>query len=128
MIALDALEQLRAGIGLRVEAKGIQESGEPAAIQRPVLAMAINGEIVDYVDTDQGLGSGVGLEMALADIMSIRYGYADKQYAFEYGQTFGGGLGYGWQRARFRFDFALAFETNLSKNISSVGFLLEFDV
>jgi hypothetical protein len=126
--AIKPVEQLRAGLGFRVEAMGIQESGEPLDMQGPILAIAVNGEVVDYVDTDRGLGSGVGVEMALVNIMSIRYGYADKQYAFDYGQTFGGGLGYGWGRTYFRFDFALAFETNLSKNISSVGFLVEIDV
>jgi hypothetical protein len=126
--AIEPVEQLRAGLGLRVEAMGLDESGERAKPRTPILAIAVNGEVVDYVDSDRDVGSGVGVEMSLVDIMSIRYGYADSQYAFDYGQTFGGGLGYGWGRAYFRFDFALAFETNLSKNISSIGLLLEFDL
>jgi hypothetical protein len=127
--AVQPVQQLRAGLGVRLEAAGVPEPGEPMAWwQSPIMAVAVNGEVVDYVDSDRDPGSSVGLEMALANIFSIRYGYADKQYAFDYGQTFGGGLGYGWNRAYFRFDFALAFETNLGKNISSVGFLVDIDI
>jgi hypothetical protein len=122
------VEQLRAGLGIRLEAAGTQESGEPIGWQSPILAVAINGEVVDYVDTDRDPGSSVGVEMAMANILSIRYGYADKQYTFDYGQTFGGSLGYGWNRAYFRFDLAMAFETDLGKNISAIGFLLDIDI
>ena len=127
-LAIQAVEQLRAGLGFRVEASGVQESGEPLGHLNPVLAIGINGEVVDYPDTDRKPGSSVGLEMSLVNILSIRYGYADSQYAFDYGQTFGGGLGFGRGRTYVRFDVAMAFETNLDKNISSFGFLVDIDI
>jgi hypothetical protein len=126
--AVEPVEQLRAGLGMRLQAAGMHESGEPVGWQSPVLAIALSGEVVEYVDSDRKTGSSVGAEMALVNILCIRYGYADSQYAFDHGQTFGGSLGYGWGRAYFRFDFALTFETNLSKNISAVGFLVDLDV
>ena len=48
--------------------------------------------------------------------------------AFDYGQTFGGGIGYGWKRVWFRLDFAMAFETNQTKNISAVGFEVDWNI
>ena len=126
--AITPIEQVRAGLGVTVEAMGEQEAGETAGREFSILAIAVNGELVDYVDLDQDPGSSVGVEMALVNIMSIRYGYADKQYAFDYGQTFGGALGYGFGRTYIRFDVAMAFETNLGKNISSFGFLVDLDI
>ena len=127
-LLIQSVEQLRAGLGIRVEASGLQESGKPVGHLDPIMAIGINGEIVDYSGTDRKLGSSVGLEMSLVNILSIRYGYADSQYAFRYGQTFGGGLGYGWGRTYLRVDVAMAFETNLDKNISSFGFLVDIDI
>jgi hypothetical protein len=122
------VEQLRAGLAVRVEAKGEQEAGEPDSREFSILSISLNGELVDFVDYDQGLGSSIGMEMSLVNIMSIRYGYADKQYAFGYGQTFGGALGYGFGRIYVRVDLAMAFETDLDKNISAIGILLDIDV
>jgi len=131
---IDPAEQVRYGVGLRIEAVGLQESGEPISRDKSVISLTIDGELIDYVGTDLEPGSGVGFEMMMVNIMSIRYGYADKQYAFGpgqtfgYGQTFGGGLGYGWSRWWFRLDFAMTFETNLEKNISAVGMLIDVDI
>ena len=77
--AIASVEQLRAGLGIRLEAAGTQESGEPIGWQSPILAIAVNGEVVDYVDTGRDPGSSVGMEMSMANSLSIRYGYADKQ-------------------------------------------------
>jgi hypothetical protein len=126
--AIKPIEQLRAGLGVSLEAMGEPESGEPGDREFSILAIAVNGELVDYVDLDRDPGSSVGVEMALVNILSIRYGYADKQYAFEYGQTFGGALGYGFGRTYIRLDVAMAFETNLGKNISAVGLLVDLDI
>jgi len=126
--AVKPIEQLRAGLGISVETMGELESGEELQREFSILAIAVNGELVDYVDIDRDPGSSVGVEMALVNILSIRYGYADKQYAFDYGQTFGGALGYGFGRTYARIDFAMAFETNLGKNISAVGFLVDLDI
>jgi hypothetical protein len=126
--AIAPVEQRRAGLSVRVEAKGEQEAGEPDSREFSILSISLNGELVDFVDYQQGLGSGIGMEMSLVNIMSIRYGYADKQYAFGYGQTFGGALGYGFGRVYVRVDLAMAFETDLNKNISAVGFFLDVDV
>jgi hypothetical protein len=120
--------QVRYGAGLRLEALGAQEAGEPLSRTSPVLAITIDGELLDFTDSDRGLGSGVGVELSMVNILNIRYGYADKQFAFDYGQTFGGGIGYGWRQAWFRLDFAMAFETDQSKNISAVGFLVDLDI
>jgi hypothetical protein len=124
---IEPVDRLRAGLGFRIEAMGVQESGRPIDPQCPILAIAVHGELVDYLDGNRDLGSGLGVEMSLVNIMSIRYGYADTQYAFDYGQTFGGGLGYGWGHTYFRLDFAMTFETNLSKNIGAVGILVDID-
>ena len=124
----DPVEQIRIGAGLRMEAMAVQEAGDPLSRSSPVLAVTIDGELLDFPDTDRGLGSGVGVEFSLFNILDIRYGYADKQLAFEYGQTFGGGIGYGWKRMWFRLDFAMAFETNQTKNISAVGFNVDWDI
>jgi hypothetical protein len=124
----DPVEQIRFGAGLRMESMAVQEEGNPLSSTSPVLAVTIDGELVDYLDTDRELGSGVGVEFSLFSILDIRYGYADKQLAFEYGQTFGGGIGYGWKRMWFRLDFAMAFETNQAKNISAVGFNVDWDI
>jgi len=53
--AVEPVEQVRAGMGLRVEARGIQQSGEPVATRGPILAIALNGEVVDYIDTLEGI-------------------------------------------------------------------------
>jgi hypothetical protein len=125
---INPADQVRYGAGLRMEAFGLQESGEPLSRPTPVLAIAVDGELLDFVDTNRKLGSGVGVELSLINILSIRYGYADSQFAYDYGQTFGGGLGYGWGRTWFRLDFAIAFETSQSRNISAVGFLVDVDI
>jgi hypothetical protein len=125
---IDPAAQARYGAGLRLEAFGVQESGEPLSRPTPILAIAVDGELLDFIDSDRKLGSGVGVELSLVNILGIRYGYADSQFAFDYGQTFGGGLGYGWRRWWFRLDFAMAFETNQTKNISAVGFLVDIDI
>ncbi len=127
-LVIQSIEQFRAGMGIRVEASGLQESGESLGHFDPIMAIGINGEVVDYSDTDRKTGSSVGIEMSLINVLSVRFGYADSQYAFDYGQTFGGGLGYGWGRTYVRLDLAMAFETNLSKNISSFGFLVDIDI
>jgi hypothetical protein len=127
-MVFDPAEQIRLGAGLRMEAMAVQEAGDPLSRTSPVLAVTIDGELLDFPDTDRGLGSGVGVEFSLFNILDIRYGYADKQLAFDYGQTFGGGIGYGWKRMWFRLDFAMAFETNQAKNISAVGFNVDWDI
>jgi hypothetical protein len=126
--AVKPIEQLRAGLGISLEAMAEPVSGDADGREFSILAIAVDGELVDYVDLDRDPGSSVGVEMALVNILSIRYGYADKQYAFDYGQTFGGALGYGFGRTYVRLDFAMAFETNLGKNISAVGFLVDLDI
>jgi len=125
---IDPATQVRYGAGLRLEALGAQESGEPLMRTSPILAITIDGELLDFVDSGDGLGSGIGVEFSMVNILNIRYGYADKQFAFDYGQTFGGGIGYGWKQAWFRIDFAMAFETDHSKNISAIGFLVDLDI
>lgn len=125
---IDPVAQVRYGIGLRLEAVGLQESGRPLSRETPILAITIDGELLDFVDSNRELGSGVGVELSLVNILSIRYGYADKQFAFDYAQTFGGGLGYGWRRAYFRLDFAMAFESNQSRHVNAVGFLVDVDI
>jgi hypothetical protein len=80
---INPVEQVRYGAGLRIEAMGLQESGEPMGPSTPILAITVDGELLDFVDTDRKLGSGVGAELSLVNILSIRYGYADSQFAFD---------------------------------------------
>jgi hypothetical protein len=125
---IDPVAQVRYGIGLRMEAVGYQESGKPLSRATPILAITVDGELLEFVDSNRELGSGVGVELSLANILSVRYGYADKQFAFDYAQTFGGGLGYGWWRAYLRFDFAMAFESNQSRHVNAFGFMVDVDI
>ncbi len=127
---IDPVSQMRYGLGIRLEEMGVQQSGMAVRCTGPVLAIALDAEILDYNDSqapERKLGSGVGVEFSLADILSVRYGYADGQEFFDYGQTFGGSLGYGWGRTSVHFEYAAAFGDG-HDSISVIGFTVGMDL
>jgi hypothetical protein len=127
---IDPVSQMRYGLGIRLEEMGVQQAGMAVRCTAPVLAIALDAEILDYnvpQELERKLGSSVGVEFSLADILSIRYGYTDGQEFFVYGQTFGGSLGYGWGRTSVHLEYGAAFGTS-GDNISAIGFTVGMDL
>ena len=126
----DPVSQIRYGLGIRLEEMGVQQSGKAIRCTVPVLAIALDAEILDYNvphAPERKLGSSVGVEFSLADILSVRYGYADGQEFFVYGQTFGGSLGYGWGHTSVHLDYAAAFGTG-GDSFNAIGFTVGMDL
>lgn len=128
--SIDPVSQTRYGLGIRIEEMGVQQSGMAVRCTAPVLAIALDAEILDYnvpQELERKLGSGIGVEFSLADILSIRYGYTDGQEFFVYGQTFGGSLGYGWGRTSVHLEYAAAFGTG-GDSFNAIGFTVGMDL
>ncbi|MFH1755680.1 MAG: hypothetical protein ABIA59_08245, partial [Candidatus Latescibacterota bacterium] len=98
-------DEIRSGVGLRIESPASVALAEHLGVRGPVVALSGLYEHMDRQFDNGKDGDNYGVELTFIDAFSMRVGHSDQIFAAG-GTTYGMGFGWWYRMVRVQFDFA----------------------